>query len=393
MLPVNPFLPQSPRLPAHGEFVPSYEQIREVWNGAPTSNTLSLRQFIRSPDGSEPMDLDRLVALIGEAQRDSSPFGGWVFEQAGLILFETKPTESYIANNEFSHALKYLFLGTCFKPALRTIVDSPSTIPLATALIDLGCAFCERSRSLGTTPLIVRAVMHLNMEHWRERRSLSDFFLKPKCLTSPAYLELLRAQTAHEERGGQRSQSGRVSAPFRLNQMFCEATSPSKFLLGVFESNVVVPRYESLGELRRLLVSYLGEDAGRYPFLTRGDGVPEKGPSPAVRRELAPGHYFDVFGTLINHDGTPNTRLIQRMLDLWKSNPTCPVYLVSDSQSDEVKRALGFLPEIPPLLPKDALYGKELECLIDNCEPEAQGLHAKRHLFPGDAVASGTFFS
>ena len=335
------------------------------------------------------MDPDRLVALISEAQRDSSPFGGWVFEQAARILLETKPTESYIANNEFSHALKYLFMGACCKPALRTIVDSPSTIPLATALIDLACAFCERSESLGTTPLIVRAVMLINMEYWREHRSLSDFFLKPKCLTSPAYLELLRAQTAHEEKGGQRSESGRISAPFRLNQMFCEATSPSQFLLWVFESNVVVPRYEPLGELRRLLVSNLGEDADRYPFLTIGDGVPEKGPSPAVQQEVAPGYYFDVFGTLINHDGAPNTRLIQRMLDLWKSNPTCPVYLVSDSQSDEVKRALKFLPEIPPLLPKDALYGKALECLIDNCEPEGQGLHAKRHLLPEAAVASG----
>jgi hypothetical protein len=79
------------------------------------------------------------------------------------------------------------------------------------------------------------------------------------------------------------------------------------------------------------------------------------------------------------------------MLDLWKSTTKCPVYLVSDSQSDEVEKALEFLPEMPPLLPKEALYGKELEYLIDNCEPEGQGLHAKRHLLPEAVVASGVF--
>jgi hypothetical protein len=333
--------------------------------------------------------VDYFVELISEAQRDPSPFGAWVFEQSARILIETTPTSSYVDNNEFTHAAKYLFLGACFKPPSRTLLDTPTTVPLAASLVNLAAVFCEASSSLGTTPLIIRSIMVANMLDWVARRDLSEFSFKPDALTSPGFLDLIRAQTVEEEQQQPPAESGRVSAPFRLNQEFCQATSPVQFLVWVFENNIVVPRSDLLPHLRGLLAEHLGADASRYAFLSSLEAIPDQGASQTLRREFAPGYYFDVFGTLINHDGTPNVRLVQQMIDLWKSHPTCPVYLVSDSQTQEVERALEFLPEMPPLVSKDALYGRELECLIDNCGPEGQGLHAKRHLLPDAVVGSG----
>lgn len=368
---------------------PSYDHLRQLWSNPRSQSDLSLRPFVLTPGSPPRLDVDYLVKLMGEAQRDPSPFGAWVFEQSARILLDTEPNPSYVDNNEFTHAAKYLFLGACFNPPFRTLLDTPDTVPLATSLVNLASAFCESSSSLGTTPLIIRSIMVVNLRDWVERRDLAEFSFKPQGLAATGFLDLVRAQTIQEERERPPAESGRISAPFRLNQAFCEASSPVEFLLWVFEKNIVVPRSELLPDVRRLLVEYLGPHAARYPFLASGDASHGERVSKSPQREFAPGYYFDVFGTLIHHDGTPNTRLIQRMIDLWKGNVKRPVYLVSDSQPEEVKRALAFLTEMPPLLPKESLYGRELECLIDNCGPEGQGLRAKHHLSPEVAVASG----
>ncbi len=389
MLSLQSTLESSSRLSFPGELHPPYSQLREMWTSSPSLTDFSLRQFTLSPDMPPRLDVDYLVQLIGEAQRDPSSFGGWVFEESARVLLETVPNSSYVDNNEFTHAAKYLFLGACFTPPLRTLLDTPVTVPLASSLVNLSVGFCEASSSLGTTPLIIRSIMVANMREWAERRKLSEFAFKPEGLTSPKFLELIRAQTVSEERELPPSESTRVSAPFRLNQEFCEATSPVKFLLWVFEKNVVVPRSEVLPDLRRLLADHLGPLASRYPFLDTVETAPHEGAFERPQRKFAPGYYFDVFGTLINHDGTPNIRLIQRMMDLQRSNVSRPVFLVSDSQSDEVRRVLSFLPEIPPLLSKNALQDKELECLIDNDSPEGQGLYAARHLSPEEVLRLG----
>jgi hypothetical protein len=102
--------------------------------------------------------------------------------------------------------------------------------------------------------------------------------------------------------------------------------------------------------------------------------------------EFFPGFYFDVFGTLIDHDGAPNVRLIQLMTDLRAQGSSSRVFLVSDSQPEEVARALSFIPDHPPLIYKEDLRSRELEFLIDNSNPSGQGLHARRHLLPDQAV-------
>ncbi len=364
----------------------AYDHMRESWNTSRAPEGLSLDEFVRLPDGSRRIDSDRFVSVISEAQRDASAFGAWIFNEAARLLLETQVTDSYLDNNEFSHAAKYLFLGVCFKPALRTLLDTPDAVPLATSLVNMCCEFCERSHSLGTTPLIVRAVMASNIEHWVAGGALTEFFFKPSGLMSPGFQALLRAQTAHEQTEHSTTDSTRTLAPFRLNQAFCEATSPARFLLWVFENKVPFPRSQALPELRRLLADHMGEESARYPFLHSNNSPRESGEVQAARREVASGFYFDVFGTLVNHDGTPNTRLVQRMMDLWRSEANRPVFLVSDSQPQEVRRALSFLSELPPLLSKEALQGKELECLIDNASPEGQGFQASRHLSPEEAL-------
>jgi len=62
------------------------------------------------------------------------------------------------------------------------------------------------------------------------------------------------------------------------------------------------------------------------------------------------------------------------------------VYVVSDSQDEEIERALSSLGELPTIIHKDKLEGCELECLVDNSEPGPQGLQAREYLSPDRAV-------
>ena len=58
---------------------PAYEQVRAIWSQAPENTSTSLREFIESNDPASPIQYDRLVQLLGDAQFDPSPFGAWVF--------------------------------------------------------------------------------------------------------------------------------------------------------------------------------------------------------------------------------------------------------------------------------------------------------------------------
>lgn len=95
-----------------------------------------------------------------------------------------------------------------------------------------------------------------------------------------------------------------------------------------------------------------------------------------------------MFGTLIK-DGLPNAALVQQVQELLKQKPPRQVFFVSDSNPDDIARVLSTLPHpLPqiPVLAKTTLEGFELECLIDNDEPDYQGLSTRRYLTPEQAV-------
>ncbi len=370
-------LPQGPR---------SYAMVEAEWRQSHDVASATLREFVASPTEPLHINLERLVELLSEAQRDSSPFGAWIFREGARTLASIPHDASFIDNNDFSHAAKYLFCGACFKPPQRSVLDDVASLHDATALVDRAVRFCESSRSLGTTPLIIRGIVVTNMRRWVESGRLDEFYYKPANLTSSEFLNLVRTQSGDEVVRSFGSQSPRVTAPQRLNLGFCEATSPAEFLLWVFENKLTMPLPELHAGLRDLLVSHLGEDLTRYPFLNRTETRSDPITQSADTVEFSPGYYFDVFGTLIAHDGAPNVRLIQLMMDLRAKGRSSHAFLVSDSQPEEVAKALAFMPDHPPLLYKEDLRSRELEFLIDNSDPTGQGLHARRHLLPDQAV-------
>jgi hypothetical protein len=96
--------------------------------------------------------------------------------------------------------------------------------------------------------------------------------------------------------------------------------------------------------------------------------------------------YIDVFGTLIQ-EGSPNLRLVQLVHDLMRQNPSRPIFLVSDSAAEDLARELALLPRpLPEVVAKDELETCELELLIDDTEPDIQGLHVRRYLTPEEAI-------
>jgi hypothetical protein len=364
----------------------SYLLIEESWRISAVRGRATLEELVSSPQAPLHINLERLVDVMSDAQRDSSPFGAWLFQEAARTLASICPDASLIDNNDFSHAAKYLFCGACFRPPSRSVLDNRESLHEATALVDRAVTFCESSQSLGTTPLIIRGIAVTNMRRWVEAGSLAEFYFKPSSLTSSAFLGLIRTQSMDEVARCLGSTSLRVTAPHRLNREFCEADSPAEFLLRAFEHNLTMPVPELHAALRELLVRHVAEGLSRYPFLTREVPSATGTYHSTDRIDFAPGYYFDVFGTLIDHDGTPNARLIQLITDLRAKSAASPVFLVSDSQPGEVAKALSFMPELPPLLYKEDLRSKELEFLIDASGPSGQGLHARQHLLPDQAV-------
>lgn len=82
-------------------------------------------------------------------------------------------------------------------------------------------------------------------------------------------------------------------------------------------------------------------------------------------------------------------RLLHLLRQVMHEVPSRPVFLVSDSQDEEIERALAPLGiPLPPLIHKDTLKDSLVACLIDNCDPEPQGLHAQEHLKPSEAIQS-----
>ena len=368
----------------------SYDRIHEAWLSSQDTGALSLREFVSSPEQPLHISCEHLVELLGDAQHDASAFGRWIFDQAAIILAEIKPDASYVDNNDFSHTAKYLFVGACFSAPARSVLDEPASRELAERLINRAVTFCEYSSSLGTVPLLIKGIIASNVRAWADSGSIESFLSRPVGLSSPAFHHLLHPASEREARQAAASPSKVNGSSMRMCERFCTANSPVEFLLWALSENVALPAPELTPILKRALATHLGESAKNYPFLVESSGkeLPEKhadAPNPAL--ELRQGIYVDVFGTLINHDGTPNYRLAQMVTDLMRHDPPRLVYLISDSQDEEIEKALAFLGTRPTIVHKDDLQGSELECLIDNCEPTPQGLHARRYLSPEEAVS------
>lgn len=369
----------------------AYEQIRELWKQSSENSSISLREFVASSDPALPIDYDHLVQLLGDGQFDQSPFGAWAFEEAAHLLSQIPPDDCAGHNTEYSHAVKYLFQGSCARAIPhRSLLDEPHSLALAEQLIDTSVRFCERSHSLGTALVSIRGIIASNMRAWARANDVSEFLFHPKSFASPEFLALVEHARLQSS---QRSPSTRTSPgcnlindPYALCLYFCASHTPEEFLRWAVTNHMVLP----LSELHEAIQAALMKTG--CPASPQSAGSTPRSATQQSGRlhcELTfrPGIYVDVFGTLIQHDGNPNLRLITLVRDLMQQNPHREVFLISDSEDDELASALKPVGEpLPPLIHKEELRDTELEVLIDNCEPEPQGLHARTYLEPSKAI-------
>ena len=362
----------------------AYERIRQLWEISSENGDLSLRDLVASRDPMVPVEYDHLVELLGDAQFDSSRFGTWIFSEAARILSTIRPDESAGHNNEYSHAVKYLFHGACVEPSPhRSILDDPQSHTAATTLVDASVRFCECSHSLGTTPVLLRGIVASNLRAWGASNCIDAFLFHPESLRSPAFLDMLEHARIHYAHHRPPSSShGLINDPFAVCHHFCAAQSPWEFLQWAFAHHIRLPLSRVSTTLHRRLSSAEDPEQPR-DSKTASDIDPSKPPT----LEPRPGIFIDIFGTLINHDGSPNIRLLHLLRQVMHEVPSRPIFLVSDSQDEEIARALAPLGDpLPPLIHKDTLKESLLACLIDNCDPEPQGLHAQEHLKPPEAI-------
>jgi hypothetical protein len=329
------------------------------------------------------------VELLGDAQHDTSEFGCWVFKQAATLMADIEPDTSYIDNNDFTHTAKYLFVGACFSPRTRSLLDDEKSVAEAQRLIDQAVSFCERSQSLGTMPLLIKGIVASNLRAWTEAGDVTGFWFKPQTLCSGPFQRLL--DHARDVEAHKQGKEGKITArPMEMIQRFCSASTPAEFLEWALSQNSSLIQPDVRLVLKRLLTASLGDAGSGCSYLLaedqKGAGPLTEGSVERVSFEFRPGIYIDVFGTLIHHDGSPNLRLAQLLKDVRQRAPSLPVYIVSDSQDEEIQQALSFLEELPEIIHKDKLERCELECLIDNCEPDPQGFRARHYCSPEHAV-------
>jgi hypothetical protein len=362
----------------------AYERIRQLWQVSSENGELSLRDLVAARDPMVPVEYDHLVELLGDAQFDRSPFGTWVFSEAARILASITPDDSAGHNNEYSHAVKYLFHGACVEPVpQRSILDDLQSHAAASMLVDASVRFCESSHSLGTTPVLLRGIVASNLRSWAASNSVDAFFFHPESLRSPRFLDMLEhTRMNHIQNGPPPSSRGFINDPFAVCHHFCAAQSPWEFLQWAFTHNIRLP-------LSRVSTKLQGTLSSAKKSEQPGDSraAQDLDASESISLEPREGIFVDIFGTLIHHDGSPNMRLLHLIRQLMREAPCRPVFLVSDSQDEEIERALAPLgTPLPPLIHKDTLKDFLLACLIDNCEPEPQGLHAQEHLKPSEAL-------
>ena len=368
-----------------------YERVRDLWRHSSENGSIALHEFLAPSEPEVPIHYDQLVQLLGGGQFDQSPFGAWVFEQAARALSSIPADTCAGHNTEYSHAVKYLFLGACAQPTPhRSLLDASHNFPLAERLVDISVSFCEQSHSLGTALISVRGIIASNIRTWASSRDISTFLFHPRSLASPEFLTLVedaRLQSLQRTPSTRENNTDTpTSDPYAICLHFCAAKSPEEFLGWAVANRVRLPLSECFEAIQAALTK-----SGNLANLHLGGISTRQGTEHSNNTHCdltyRPGIYVDVFGTIIQHDGNPNLRLITLVRDLMQQKPYREVFLVSDSEHAELAAALQPVGEpLPPVIRKEELRNHELEVLIDNCEPEAQGLHARMYFQPREAI-------
>jgi hypothetical protein len=385
---VEPLVAEASLPPAH-EPHSLYVRVFTVWGKIRDRSYLSIKEFLTTEEEEHLPNYDKLVQLIDDAHYDRSDFGKWVFQQAALFLSEVPASASATYNIEWSHAASHLLRGSALHPRPhRSLLDDADLHPAAEILLSRAVEFCERSESLGTTAVTLNGIIATNLREWSETGDITSFYFRPACLRSARFLELLSEAAKHEAASASKLSNGVTPSTARATtEQFCLCKTPTDFLEWLLLSKKTIPLRHLAAPLETILRIHrnsAGTPMPLPPITADLFASPQLEPT----REYKPGVFIDVFGTLII-DGSPNQPLVNLMQTLLRTVPTRPIYLVSDTDPDDIQPTLSVLPRpLPPVVAKSSLEGLELECLIDNDEPDPQGLTARRYLTPQQAVNS-----
>lgn len=365
---------------------PLYLRIFTVWSKIADKTALSLGDFFPPPNSTGHPNYDQLVEIVGDAHYDRSDFGRWVFEQAAELLAEVRPTSSMADNNAWSHAASHLLRGSAFHPnPHRSLLDHPEARSVAEKLFSRAVEFCEHSGSLGTTAVSLRGVIASNVREWARTGDIESFYFHPSCLQSNRFRELLREATEHEAQSADQLRAATTLSTARAtSERFSLSQTPAEFLEWALSEKGALPLRHLAAPLGTILRVHSTPTDGHPPLPRITEDPPPPSASPI--RSFKAGIFIDVFGTLIQ-DGVPNVPLVRLVQALLSQTPPRQVFFVSDSDPDDIERALSTLPRpLPQILAKTSLEAFELECLIDNDEPDSQGICARRYLTPAQAV-------
>jgi hypothetical protein len=378
-----------------------YADVRNIWEHSPSEARKHLQAITAGDSNALHIDYTNLMHLLRSAiidRSDDAHFPDWVFARCAEVLVSVTPDRSALDNESWSHAVAYLFRGAAYTPlSQRSILDHPQNHDLATSLMSKAVGFAELSDSLGAIAVLSRGIIASNVRWWVDSNQITSFFFRPPALRSPLFSHLLEHQVELEkdtDLTGPRPPTGErrlLSMPFALLQRFCTASNPASFVHWALSNHIAMPLPQSVALLEPLVArsdaGYLKEyeNLTSPPFASHAGGQT----TGVIPLELKKGIFIDVFGTLIDpNDGSVNEGLLRLIKGLMTQTPPRPVFLVSDSPPDELKRVLGAVTVcLPPILAKSDLQSTLLEWLIDDSDPEAQNLHALNYLPPEKGVA------
>jgi hypothetical protein len=379
--------PAEASLPPAHEPHSLYVRIFTVWEKINDRSYLSIKDFLTTEEEEHLPNYDRLVQLIDDAHYDRSEFGRWIFEQAASFLSEIPASASANENIQWSHAASHLLRGSAIHPTPhRSLLDDPPLHPSAKRLMERAVEFCELSGSLGTTAVTLNGVIASNLNEWAKTGDITAFYFRPEYLRSARFLELLKEASDHEARVTTSRLSNTTASSARATvEKFCRSDTPAEFLERALLSKRTIPLRHLAAPLETILRIHCSAVGAPVPLpYIPADLFASESLEPT--KKFVPGVFIDIFGTLIQ-DGEPYQPLVEIMRELLRSPSSPPVFLISDSDQRDIDAALSTLPRpLPPVIPKSSLSYVQLEYLIDNDEPDPQGLSARYHVHPLDAV-------
>jgi hypothetical protein len=319
-------------------------------------------------------ELDRLIGACLARNQDGE------FDQVIRAACEAHLREP-ISRQSWNHSVCHNF-----EKYPSGLLSSDKFLDLANRLVEQGA---ERAlQGEGCFDRIIGGVIKYNLDRLDSVSIHSAFRFKPECLNNPEVQAML---------------DGNEYTRWILD--FVQATTPYSYLMREVEDALAKAESEEVYasvSFEQLLLIRNEENSSRIDayiaraYSEKKDNISATeawaGYTSAVKKEVVPGVFVDVEGTLLVGEYFKEEREVRTVLNkqlaqaldaLCPSSEEVIIFTGGDTVAlTEQLRSFGFPERFLPVRSKADFRGQNLQILIDDTKPQMQGFHAEAHIRP-----------